>query len=62
MFYKDNWLTWYYNDVNYGSKLNTDSVFDIKIKPVLIDNEINNVINKNNFAEDKSEFIENFSS
>lgn len=33
MTYKDNWLTWYYDGVEYGSKLSPTAVFDLKIKP-----------------------------
>jgi hypothetical protein len=35
MFYKNNWLTWYYNEVAYGPKTTLDSKFDIKITPTI---------------------------
>ena len=35
MFYKNNWLTWYYDDVEYGPKTTLTSKFDLKIKPTI---------------------------
>jgi hypothetical protein len=35
MYYKNNWLTWYYDDVEYGPKTTPSSKFDIKIKPTI---------------------------
>jgi hypothetical protein len=35
MFYKDNWLTWLYDGIEYGPKLRPDSKFDLKIKPTV---------------------------
>ena len=30
MYYRDNWLRWYYDDVEYGSKVDPYSKFEIK--------------------------------
>lgn len=35
MYYKDNWLAWYYDGIEYGSKTSPDSTFDLKIKPTI---------------------------
>ena len=35
MYYKDNWLTWYYDDVEYGPKTSPNSKFELKIKPTI---------------------------
>lgn len=35
MFYKNNWLTWYYDDIEYGPKTSPNSKFDIKIMPTV---------------------------
>lgn len=35
MFYKNNWLTWYYDNVEYGPSTSPTSKFDIKITPTI---------------------------
>ena len=35
MYYKNNWLTWYYDDVEYGPKTSINSKFDLKITPTI---------------------------
>ena len=35
MFYKNNWLTWYYDNVEYGPKGTPTSKFEIQIKPTI---------------------------
>lgn len=35
MFYKDNWLVWHYDGIEYGPKLNIDSIFELTINKTI---------------------------
>jgi hypothetical protein len=35
MFYKDNWMTWYYDGVEKGNKTSPDSKYELKITPTI---------------------------
>ena len=35
MFYKDNWMTWYYDGVEKGTKASPDSKYELKITPTI---------------------------